>query len=191
LDLRLTRAKWGVIAGTPDTIEHHDAGDPYTRPMGLFTPLAIRLGALSWLPRFLPQLTWIDRTLTRLTGGRITLVRIAGLPSLILTVVGRKSGEPRSTPVLCVPHPKGYLVAGSNFGGPKPPVWILNVRAADTVTINVNGVEQTAVPREVTGEEREAMWSHMLKTWPNYAKYAERADRTIPVFLMEPVSATE
>ena len=23
----------------------------------------------------------------------------------------------------------------------------------------------------------------MLKTWPNYAKYAERTDRIIPVFL--------
>jgi hypothetical protein len=46
----------------------------------------------------------------------------------------------------------------------------------------------TAVPRELTGDEREAAWKHMLKTWPNYAKYAERTDRTIPVFLMEPTT---
>jgi len=30
------------------------------------------------------------------------------------------------------------------------------------------------------------MWAHMIQTWPNYAKYAERTDRTIPVFLLEP-----
>ena len=45
--------------------------------MGLLTPVAIRLGALEWLPRFLPQITWVDRMLSRLTGGRVTLVRIA------------------------------------------------------------------------------------------------------------------
>ena len=149
--------------------------------------MAIRLGALKWLPRFLPQITWVDRTLSRLTGGRVTLVRIAGLPSLELTVVGRKSGVARTTPVLCVPHQDGYLVAGSNFGGPKLPVWVLNVRSADTVQIKVNAEQMTAVPREVSGEERELLWAHMLKTWPNYAKYAERADRVIPVFEFSPV----
>jgi len=156
--------------------------------MGLLTPVAIRLGALEWLPRFLPQITRADRTLSNLTGGRVTLVRIAGLPSLELTVAGRKSGVARTTPVLCVPYQDGFLVAGSNFGGPKVPVWVFNVRDAETVQLAVNGVELTATPREVTGEEREALWEHMLKTWPNYAKYAERADRLIPVFLFSPVS---
>jgi len=150
--------------------------------------VAIRLGALAWLPRFLPQITWFDRTLSRLTGGRVTLVRLAGLPSLELTVVGRKSGVARTTPVLCVPRRDGFLVAGSNFGGPKLPVWVLNVRSAETVQLRVNGKELTAAPREVTGEERELAWEHMLKTWPNYARYAERADRVIPVFEFSPVA---
>lgn len=156
--------------------------------MGLLTPVAIRLGALKWLPRFLPQITRADRALSNLTGGRVTLVRLAGLPSLELTVEGRKSGIPRTTPVLCVPYRDGFLVAGSNFGGPKVPVWVFNVRAAETVQLAVNGTAMTAIPREVTGEEREALWDHMLKTWPNYAKYAERADRLIPVFLFSPVA---
>lgn len=156
--------------------------------MGLFTPVAIKIGAIPWMPRFLPQLTWIDRTLSRLTGGRVTLMRLAGLPSMVLTVVGRKSGTVRSTPVLCVPYERGYLVAGSNFGGPKPPVWVLNVRSAETVTINLSGHSLTAVPRELTGDEKAAAWAHMLKTWPNYAKYQERTERVIPVFLMQPTA---
>lgn len=157
--------------------------------MGLLTPVAIRLGALEWLPRFLPQITRVDRTLSRLTRGRVTLVRLAGLPSLELTVIGRKSGVARSTPVLCVPHQDGFLVAGSNFGGPTLPVWVLNVRSADTVQLKVNGKQMTAVAREVEGDERARLWEHMLKTWPNYAKYAERADRVIPVFLFSPVAS--
>jgi deazaflavin-dependent oxidoreductase (nitroreductase family) len=154
--------------------------------MGLLTPVAIRIGGLAWLPRFLPQITWFDQLLHRLTGGRLTLLRLAGLPSMLLTVAGRKSGVPRSTPLLCVPAQDGFLVAGSNFGGEKLPVWVYNVRSADAVTVTVDGEAHTVVPRELSGAEREQAWAHMLKTWPNYAKYAERTERVIPVFLMEP-----
>lgn len=156
--------------------------------MGLFTPIAIKLGGLSWLPRFLPQITAFDKFLQRISRGRLSLLRLAGLPSMLLTVVGRKSGLPRSTPMLCVPYRSGYLVAGSNFGGPTQPVWVLNLRAADQVTMTVDGRTQEAVPREVTGTERADAWQHMLRTWPNYAKYEAKTNRTIPVFLLEPAA---
>jgi deazaflavin-dependent oxidoreductase (nitroreductase family) len=158
----------------------------------LLTPVAIMLGGISWLPRFLPQITALDKFLSRITRGRWSFVRIAGLTSLMLTVVGRKSGVARSVPVLCVPYQGGHLIAGSNFGGLKEPVWVLNVRAVaeagGTVGVGINGAEHPATPREVEGPERAAAWDHMLRTWPNYAKYAERVDRTIPVFFLEPVA---
>ena len=154
----------------------------------LFTPLAIRIGALAWMPKLLPQITWLDKLLQRLTGGRWSILRIAGLPNIMLTVLGRRSGVPRSTPLLCVPYLQGVLIAGSNFGGAKAPVWVVNVRAADQVTMRYDGEELAATPTELTGADRELAWTHMLQTWPNYAKYAERTDRTIPVFYLEPVA---
>jgi len=160
--------------------------------MNRLTPLAIRIGAISWLPRFLPQITWLDKTIQRLTRGRWSILRIAGLPNIMLTVLGRKSGIPRSTPLLCVPYLRGILIAGSNFGGPTAPVWVVNVRAAqekaERVTMRYEGEELAATPVELTGEDREQAWEHMLATWPNYAKYAERTGRTIPVFYLEPAA---
>lgn len=159
--------------------------------MNLLTPLAVKLGSLSWMPRLLPQITALDKLIQRVTRGRLSLLRIAGLPNLMLTVTGRRSGVPRTTPLLCVPWHAGHLVAGSNFGGAKPPVWVVNVRAAQeqhqTVGVQIQGRDHRAHPRELSGSEREQAWEHMLGTWPNYAKYAERTDRTIPVFLLEPV----
>ncbi len=156
----------------------------------MLTPLAIRLGAISWLPRLLPQITAIDKFIQRLSRGRLTLLKLAGLPNLMLTVAGRKSGVPRTTPLLCVPHGAGHLVAGSNFGGAKPPVWVVNVRAAqergEPVGVRIDGVTRQAAVREVVGPEREQVWAQMIRTWPNYAKYAERTDRVIPVFLLDP-----
>ena len=66
--------------------------------MGLLAPVAVRIGALPWLPRFLPQIVAIDKGLQRITRGRLTLLDLAGLPNLSLTVPGRKSGVPRTTP---------------------------------------------------------------------------------------------
>ncbi|HKY57514.1 MAG TPA: nitroreductase family deazaflavin-dependent oxidoreductase [Aeromicrobium sp.] len=156
--------------------------------MGMLTPLAVKIGAISWMPKLLPQITWIDKKIQGATSGNWSILRIAGLPNLMLTVVGRKSGVPRTTPLLCVPYGDDHLIAGSYFGGPKTPVWVANVRAADQVTVSVQGKTHVAVPREIGDDERPAIWAHMVKTWPNFEKYAERTDRKIPLFLLERAS---
>jgi deazaflavin-dependent oxidoreductase (nitroreductase family) len=159
--------------------------------MGLLTPVAVKVGGLPWLPRFLPQIVWVDKLIQRLSRGRLTLLRIAGLPNLMLTVAGRKSGIARSTPLLCVPYGGRFLVAGSNFGGPKPPLWVANLEAARECTIRVDGRTQRATARLLEGEERQRAWQHMLRTWPNFAKYEKRTERTIKVFLLTPHQKVE
>lgn len=157
--------------------------------MGLLTPLAVRIGALSWMPKLLPQVVWVDTRLQRVTKGRVTVLDVAGLPNLALTVPGRKSGVPRTTPLLCVPHDGGWLIAGSYFGGPNVPLWVGNLRATDRAMIRFSGVEHAVTWREVEGDERAALWQVMLATWPNFAKYEERTTRVIPVFYLRPVGA--
>jgi len=156
--------------------------------MNPIRPVAIWLGGRAWMPRFLPYIVKVDLFIRRLTGGRISLLTFAGLPELFLTVAGRKSGLPRTTPLLCVPHEGDWLVAGSNWGQEKPPIWVLNLAAADTATVEFKGHETTVVPIRVEGAEREALWSVLLGTWPNYDKYAVKIDREIPVFRLTPTS---
>ena len=71
--------------------------------MGLLTPLAVRIGAISWMPKLLPQVVWLDKNLHRVSGGRVTVLDLAGLPNLNLTVRGRKSGS--SAPHRCCASP--------------------------------------------------------------------------------------
>ncbi|CAI9399824.1 nitroreductase family deazaflavin-dependent oxidoreductase [Nocardioides sp. T2.26MG-1] len=152
--------------------------------MGLLTPLAIRIGAIPWMPRLLPQIVWTDRRLQRATGGRVSILDLAGLPNITLTVVGRKSGIPRSTPLLCVPHDDGWLIAGSYFGGPEMPLWVYNLRGAGEAEITWQRERVPVTAREVEGDERARLWQVMLQTWPNFATYEQRTDRVIPVFLL-------
>jgi deazaflavin-dependent oxidoreductase (nitroreductase family) len=156
--------------------------------MGLLTPLAVRIGSQPWMPKLLPQVTWTDTRLQRLTRGRVSILDVAGLPNLMLTVTGRKSGIPRSTPLLCVPWQGGWLIAGSHFGGPKAPVWTHNLRAAETAGVRYRGRDHACTWRELTGEEKAKAWAHMVTIWPNYDKYVEWTDRVIPVFLLTPTA---
>jgi deazaflavin-dependent oxidoreductase (nitroreductase family) len=154
---------------------------------GVLTPLAVRIGAIAWMPKLLPQITWIDKKLQHATRGSWSVLRIAGLPNLMLTVEGRKSGVPRTTPLLYVPYGADQLIAGSYFGGPNTPIWVANVRAADHVSVSIKGNTHRAIPREIGDDERAPLWDHMVQTWPNFARYAERTDRKIPIFLLERV----
>ncbi len=154
--------------------------------MGLLTPLAIRIGAIPWMPKLLPQIVWCDRNLQKVTGGRVSVLDIAGLPNLSFTVRGRKSGVERTTPLLCVPDGDTILIAGSYFGGPNTPLWVGNLRAADgAAKVAYEGRTFAVHATELAGPDRAAAWRTMLRTWPNFAKYEERTDRLIPVFRLE------
>ena len=150
--------------------------------MGLLTPVAISLGSLSWMPKLLPQIVFVDKLIQGGTRGRLTILDVAGLPNLMLTVTGRKSGIPRSTPLLCVPYGEAILIAGSYFGGPKEPMWVKNIEANPDVTVRFNGETSAMRARLIEGDERAKAWEAMLRTWPNFAKYEQRTDRRIKVF---------
>jgi deazaflavin-dependent oxidoreductase (nitroreductase family) len=154
--------------------------------MGLLTPLAVRVGSWSFMPRLLPQITATDKLIQKLSRGRLSILDVAGLPNLKLTVRGRKSGVPRETPLLAVPRGEQWLIAGSNFGGPKQPVWVLNLEADPQPRITVKGSTYDVVARRLEGQERAEAWAHMVDTWPNYRLYAQKTDREIKVFELSP-----
>lgn len=154
--------------------------------MNPLRPVAIRLGSRPWLPRYACVIVGVDRAIQKLTRGRLTLLTASGLPELMLTVVGRKTGLPRTTPLLCVPHDGGWLVAGSNWGNPDPPAWVHNLRAADGASVRFRGTDTAVSVRIAEGAEREALWRVLVATWPNYDLYAERIEREIPVFVLMP-----
>ena len=157
--------------------------------VGILTPLAVKIGAVSWMPKMLPLIEKSDVQLQRLTKGRVSVLDIAGLPNIVLRVPGRKTGNIRSTPLLCALKDDGWLIAGSYFGNPKLPSWVLNLRACETAEIMHRGKTLKVSWIEITGPERDEVWKIMLGIWPNFAIYEERTDRLIPVFFLSKVTA--
>lgn len=109
-------------------------------------------------------------------------------PIIVLTSKGAKSGKLRKTPLMRVEHDGDYAVVASMGGAPKHPVWYYNVRDNPQVELQDGANKQDMTAREVTGEEKEAWWERAVAAWPDYAKYREKTDRDIPVFVLEPTS---
>lgn len=152
------------------------------------TPLAVWFGRQDATRENSHLVVTADRWLDRVSRGRVPLLRIAGLPTLTLHVPGRKSGALRSTPLLCASWDNGLIVVGSNWGGPKTPAWVHNLRAAGEgeVAISVYGARLVVDVHELAGDDRASAWSAAVRVWPNYEIYAGRTTRELPVFHLTP-----
>ncbi|MGW7535098.1 nitroreductase family deazaflavin-dependent oxidoreductase [Amycolatopsis sp. NPDC054798] len=127
-----------------------------------------------------------DRLLLRISGGRLGVGAAVGLRTLLLTTIGRTTGEPRQVPLLYVERSGGYVVIGSNWGGEHHPAWTANLLANPDATVSVHGCTLPVRGRLLEGAERQEMWDAVASYWPAYNRYAERAaHREIRVFLLE------
>jgi len=108
---------------------------------------------------------------------------------LMITTQGRRTGVLHSTCVRYLETADGFLVWGTASGAPRDPDWFRNLRKAKTADVQIGAKTLQVRPRELLAEERETAWnSVVLVQAPEVQKYAQRARRTIPVALLEPIA---
>src|SRR5262245_50088079 len=56
-------------------------------------------------------------------------------PLLLLTTIGAKSGQARTTPLLSLPDGDRLVVLASNYGAPRHPDWYHNLLVHPDVTV--------------------------------------------------------
>ena len=112
---------------------------------------------------------------------------LRGRPIIVLTSVGAKTGKIRKTALMRVEHDGVYAVVASLGGAPKHPVWYHNLKANPHVELQDGATKRDYLAREVTGDEKAEWWERAVETWPDYAKYQQKTDRVIPVFVLEPM----
>ena len=115
---------------------------------------------------------------------------LKGTSILLLTTIGRKSGEKRTTPLIYGREGDAYLVVASKGGAAEPPAWYVNLEQNPEVEIQVKADRMTARARTATDEEKPDLWRKMAAEWPDYDEYQKKTDRPIPVVVLEPVSAS-
>ncbi len=121
----------------------------------------------------------------RETDGAVGHIWRRGAKTLLLTTRGRKTGEPRTAPLIYESSPNGYVIVASNGGAQKHPGWYRNLLRDPHVEVQVEGDVFPAEARTATGEERAELWRLAAQQWPPYDDYQTRTGREIPVVVLE------
>ncbi|MET9570893.1 nitroreductase family deazaflavin-dependent oxidoreductase [Streptomyces virginiae] len=134
-------------------------------------------------PHFVPAM---DKAVHRLTRGKVML-SARMLPGVLLTAKGARTGEPRTTPLACMPEDGGrsWILIGSNFGRTGHPAWTGNLLKHPDAHVSWQGRDIAVRARLLAGEERAAAWRAVLGFWPPYATYQARIEREIRLFRLE------
>jgi deazaflavin-dependent oxidoreductase (nitroreductase family) len=123
--------------------------------------------------------------LYRFSGGRVG-GRVGRAPVLLLTTTGRKSGEPRTAPVLYLDDGERLSLINTNAGNARIPAWSLNLRANPEAEIEIGRERRPVLARVAEGEEREELWRKHNVQYGGFDDYRRKLNREISVFVLEP-----
>jgi deazaflavin-dependent oxidoreductase (nitroreductase family) len=112
-----------------------------------------------------------------------------GLPTVLMTYRGAKTGKVRKTPLMHVEHDGRYAAVASKGGEPANPQWYASLVSEPTVELQDGTATRQYRAREVSGDEKALWWRRAVDAFPDYADYQRKADRQIPVFVLEPAGS--
>jgi deazaflavin-dependent oxidoreductase (nitroreductase family) len=151
------------------------------KPISLRRLGATRIGV--WVIKHL--VSPLDRWFYRCTNGRWLTLGHPLAPTLLLTTIWRKSGQPRTTPVFYLRAGDRVIVCNVNPGFERPNPWTLNLRANPTVQAQIGAQTQHYRSREATSSEVAHYWPQLVALWPAYQHHFEKSGQR-SLFVLEP-----
>lgn len=154
--------------------------DAARRPAQLDSPVVARVIRLG---------SRLNTRLYRATGGRLGGTWRVGAalrkpaPVCLLTTIGRKSGEPRTAPLIYLRDGQRFIVVASQGGSPRHPAWYLNLQANPAVTIQVDRETYSLVARTASAAERADLWPRLVDLYADFDAYDAWTQREIPVVI--------
>ncbi len=125
--------------------------------------------------------------LYRRTDGR-ALGKVMGVPVLLLTTTGRKSGQPRTTPLLFLRDGSDLVVVASNGGSDRTPAWWLNLQRRSEAQVQVGAEMHRMRAEQARPEEHARLWPLLNRIYPEYESYQQKTSRRIPVVVLKPAT---
>ncbi len=121
----------------------------------------------------------------RRTNGRLG-ARLLWFPAALLTTIGRKSGEPRTTPALYLRDGDRVILPASFGGRSENPNWYRNLKENPSVEVQIRSERLRLSARDATDDERARYWPPLIRMYPPYRGYRDATDRVIPLVVCEP-----
>jgi deazaflavin-dependent oxidoreductase (nitroreductase family) len=146
-----------------------------------------------YVPKIIKLMSQVNTAVYRWTGGllgstwRVGSAFPWGIPVLLLTTIGRKSGQPRTLPLLFIEEGDRVIIVASKGGLPSEPLWYKNLVANPECDVQIKRRKMKMSARTASPDEREALWPKLVAHYPDFASYATWTDRIIPVVILEPI----
>ena len=114
--------------------------------------------------------------------------RVRGAPVLLLTTVGRKSGNRRTTPLLYLEDGENLVLVASYGGRDQDPAWFTNLKQNPVVEVQIRGEKRTMRAEQASWEEKGKLWSLLTGVYHQYEDYQRKTKREIPVVILRPLA---
>ena len=150
---------------------------PAKKPRGLNSPQTERI-----IKAMSQSTAWLYKK----TGGRIGGKFLQGAPVALLTTIGRKTGQPRVSPLLFLRDGNRVVLVASKAGADTHPMWYLNLKANPQVSVQIKDEVLDLTARDATEEERIRYWPRLVEMYSSFADYQSWTDRVIPVVICDP-----
>jgi F420H(2)-dependent quinone reductase len=106
---------------------------------------------------------------------------------LLLHSVGRKSGQPRVTPIAYFHYEGRYLIVESNWGKDQHADWYRNLKSQPQTSIEVDGQTIQVQVGFAEGDEYVRLWEYVTKKHSPYLDYQKMTNRKIPIVVLQPI----
>lgn len=146
-------------------------------PKGLNSPQTKVI--IKWMSRLN---TWAYKATKGKVGGKF----LKGAPVALLTTTGRKTGEPRISPLLYLREGNRVVLVASKGGSATNPMWYLNLKANPKVSIQIKDEVLHLSARDATDAERAQYWPRLTEMYTSFDDYQSWTDRVIPVVICDP-----
>jgi deazaflavin-dependent oxidoreductase (nitroreductase family) len=132
---------------------------------------------------------WMSRVNTlayKVSGGKVGGKFLQGAPVALLTTIGRKSGEPRVSPLLFLRDGNRVVLVASQGGRTNNPMWYLNLKANPKVTVQIKKEVLALTARDATEAERAQYWPELVAMYSSFEDYQNWTERVIPIVICDP-----
>jgi F420H(2)-dependent quinone reductase len=147
-----------------------------------FTPAQERLGNV-----VIRVMSTLNVLAFRLSKGRLGGRFRGGAPVLLLTTIGRKSGERRTAPVLYLADGERFVVVASKGGFSKHPLWYKNLESNPNVEVELGSERQKMTAKRASDAEKRVLWPKLVTMYRDFDDYQARTEREIPVVILSPL----
>lgn len=127
----------------------------------------------------------LHAALYRLTGGA---AQARKYPTMLLTVTGRRSGQPHTVPLIYITDGERLVVAAAYAGSDTDPAWWRNLRVHPRAVAQINNDTFAVEAETAPAERRPDLWRRLVEMYPYFTEYQQRTTREIPVVVLTRVA---